>query len=250
MKTWPLLFVFLLSAAASKIEATPSTLFWTNATTEVQATGTAAINSNNFFTVFNNRGKHSSLPPDVGVTLGIFTWHDIKAEAGIDYLGGTDYPLFFNAKLGVGANKLFANAPSFSVGIFNAGTKAGVTNQNVVDFVFGFPLPLFSSDSKFYVGGFAGSKSIGPERQGAWAGINCPFSPAKDCEGKDYHKWEFSADYASGNNIIGGGGFAFTYYFTPAISLQSGPAWFNDAKLNGQWKWSVQVTINIPVFKP
>jgi len=53
-----------------------------------------------------------------------------------------------------------------------------------------------------------------------------------------------AADYASGKNYIGGGGFGMYHYFTKDISLLTGPVWFNDHAINGQWKWTVQLDIN------
>ena len=34
------------------------------------------------------------------------------------------------------------------------------------------------------------------------------------------------------------------HYFTKDISLLTGPVWFNDHAINGQWKWTVQLDIN------
>ena len=66
----------------------------------------------------------------------------------------------------------------------------------------------------------------------------------KDAAGNEYNKWTFAADYASGKNFIGGGGFGMYYFFTKDISLLTGPVWFNDHVINGQWKWTVQLDIN------
>ena len=72
-----------------------------------------------------------------------------------------------------------------------------------------------------------------------------PFWKTKDQSGTAYSKWAFLADYASGKNTIGGGGVAIKYYVTPRCSLLTGPVWFNDRTLNGKWKWSVQVDLDL-----
>jgi len=74
------------------------------------------------------------------------------------------------------------------------------------------------------------------------------FLPVKDKEGNEFNRIVFAADYASGNNAIGGGGFGLYYYFTKDISLLTGPVWFNDQGINGKWKWTTQLDINVPVF--
>lgn len=90
---------FLLLLNLRLVEATPSTTYWTVCTTDIQGDGVWHIGVDNYFTVFNRRDHGSSFPPDVGLTYGLFNWHDLASEVGIDYLGGTDDPIFFNAKL-------------------------------------------------------------------------------------------------------------------------------------------------------
>ncbi len=242
----------LLLTTCSLLEAGPTCLFWTNCTTDVLPTGTGDIELYNYFSVFNRRGHGSSFAPDVGFSLGIFSWQEWSAEAGIDYLGGTNDPLFFNAKAGIVENKLFSHAPSFSIGIFNVGTRtrtSGRTNQDIVDIVFGKALPKCIGGT-FYVSGFKGNRAMGKNRAGFMVGYTIPWHPAKDCHGTEYEKWAFTADYASGKNTIGGGGFALSHYFNPNICIETGPVWFNSAKINGKWKWSVQIYIHLPIFRP
>ncbi len=75
------------------------------------------------------------------------------------------------------------------------------------------------------------------------------FLPVKDKDGNDeYNKLVLAADYASGNNVIGGGGVGVYYYFTKDISLLTGPVWFNEQDINGKWKWTIQLDINVDVL--
>lgn len=53
-----------------------------------------------------------------------------------------------------------------------------------------------------------------------------------------------AADYASGDNAIGGGGVGLYYYFTKNIAILAGPVWFNDKAINGKMKLTMQVDIN------
>lgn len=243
---------FFLVLNLSIIEGTPSTVFWTPCTTDIYATGTGHIDEDNYFTVFNRRGHDSFFPPDTGFEIGIFSWNDWSVEAGIDYLGGTDDPLFFNIGIGLPEDKLFCHAPSFKVGFFNAGTRYhsfNRTNQNIVDIIIGKSLPDWIG-GRFCVGGFSGSRAIGKNQQGFMVSYQRSFCPAKYCGDKDYFKWVLCADYASGKNTIGGGGVGIYYYFTPDISILTGPVWFNSRKINGDWKWSVQIDISFSVFEP
>lgn len=250
MKKNILLFACLL-IPFFQIQATPSSVFWTVCTTDVYSTGTGHIDEDNYFSVFNRRGKGASFPPDTGFEIGIFTIRNLKAEAGIDYLGGTDDPLFFNIGIAVEEGKLFDQSPAFKVGFFNAGTRyqgKNKTNQNIVDFIVGKSLPNCLG-GRFCVGGFSGSKTIGKNRQGFMVSYQRPFCSVKDCNGKEYFKWVLCGDYASGKNTIGGGGVGIYYYFTPNISILTGPVWFNSAQINGKWKWSIQIDISFSLFE-
>lgn len=231
----------------SILEATPTSLFWTNCTTDIVTTGTATINIINCFTIFNRVGQGSYFSPDAGATLGLFSWKDLSMEVGIDYLGGTDYPLFFNGKIGIAEDKLFANAPAVNLGIFSVGTKKDKTDQNICDLILGKSL---KSGVRLFLGAFAGNNALGPVRSGVMGGFDYAFLPATSPEGKEYKKWLLAADYATGNNLIGGGGIGLTHYFSTDSFLQAGPVWFNDRTLNGRWKVLLQFCANLSIFKP
>lgn len=243
--------LLLLFVNFSILEGTPSSVLWTVCTTDVYATGIGHIDVDNYFTVFNRRGHGSFFSPDIGFELGAFSWKDLSAEAGIDYLGGTDDPLFFNLGISLPEDKLFRHGPSLKVGIFNFGTRYhghNRTNENIVDIIIGKTLPDWLG-GRFCIGGFSGSRAMGKNRQGFMVSYQRSFCPAKYCGDKDYFKWVLCADYASGKNTIGGGGVGVYYYFTPDISILTGPVWFNSAKINGKWKWTVQIDISFSVFE-
>ncbi len=240
------------------LSATPSSVFWTVCTTDVYNTGIGHIDVDNYFTVFNKRGCGSAFLPDVGLEAGIFSLKDWKAEAGVDYIGGANDPLFFNFGMGIAEGKLFEESPSFKVGIFNIGThhknfrrrnyyyeKFGRTDQNIVDVILGKDLPEWMGGGRFFVAGFSGSRAMGKNRQGFMVAFTQAFCPETYCDGTEYNRWVFCADYASGKNTIGGGGFGVYYYFTPYISILNGPVWFN---VRQHWKWTVQIDISFKMF--
>lgn len=239
-----------MSVSMSTLIATPTSVFWTNCTTDVYEPGEVHIDEDNYFTIFNRRGHGTAFPPDTGVEFGLFSVGDFNVEAGIDYFGGTTDPLFFNAGIGAAEDMFFTSAPSIKLAIFGAGTRyhgRDKTNYNIVDLILGKTIPG-AIGGRFFLGGFRGSRTMGKDQQGVMVGYQRLFCPEKYQGKTEYHKWIFSADYASGKNIIGGGGFAVGYYFTPDISLLTGPVWFNSKKLNGNWKWSVQIDIGFSLF--
>jgi hypothetical protein len=172
-------------------------------------------------------------------------------EVGIDVLEPSDYPIFFNLKMGSPEGALFSGSPALEAGIINAGTKRDVTSYNIGYVVIGKSIPGLG---RLSVGPYVGNSRVLVDAQGrkentGWmAGFDRSFLPARDAQGNEFNRLVLAADYASGKNALGAGGFGLYYYFTKDISLLTGPVWFNDEAINGKWKWSIQLDINAPSF--
>ena len=273
--------VFLSLIVEGTVFATPSTTYWTPATSDVQPFNVWHIGVDNYFRLYQtqedrDKGQGMTLPTDVGLTVGVLPYEKINMEVGIDYLGPAVFAhpalrsmgssFLFNAKLGTPEGAFLGGwFPALNLGIFNVGTKSGVTSMNIVDFLVGKTLGRFG---RIHGGGYYGNPgsvlmnkngcvpgstvSLGcapgqaadHQNTGGMVGYDYGFMPVKDKAGNEYNKWVFAADYASGKNYIGGGGFGMYHYFTKDISLLTGPVWFNDHAINGQWKWTVQLDIN------
>jgi len=233
--------------------ATPSTTYWTPATTDIQPFGILHLGVDNYFTVFRKtKNGASAFGTDGGLTIGVLPFEKLQMEVGIDLIEPTDYPISFNAKLGTPENSLFKESPALNIGIFNVGTKKDITNQNIVFGLVGKTIPVLG---RLFVGLYIGNskalvdKNGDKENTGFMIGFDRGFFPAKDTEGNSYNKLVFAADYASGKNSIGGGGVGLYYYFTKDISLLTGPVWFNEKEINGKWKWTIQLDINVDPVK-
>lgn len=262
--------------------ATPSTTYWTPSTSDIQAFNVWHLGVDNYFRLSRtteelNNGQFDSFPTDVGLTVGVLPFEKLNMEVGIDGLfpGTRVHPvlrsisssLLFNAKIGTPEGAFFGEwFPAFNVGIFNVGTKSEVTNMDIVDVIVGKTLGPFG---RIHAGGYYGNPDAVLMRQGGckpnssnaalvcaggangklansggMVGYDYGFWKVKDAAGNEYNKWTLAADYASGKNFIGGGGVGMYHYFTKDISLLTGPVWFNDHVINGQWKWTVQLDIN------
>jgi len=222
--------------------ATPSTTYWTPAVSDVQPYGVWHIGVDNYFTVDKklSSGVQGAFPTDIGVTVGVLPFDKVQIEIGVDALYSSDNPYYFNAKIGTPENAWFPGSPALNAGIFNVGTKKDATDYNILDVVVGKTLPW--SLGRIHAGGYLGKRSLlvsaeGKEQASGWM-VGYDRYLVKD-------KLLFAADYASGDNAIGGGGFGVYYFFTKDVSLLVGPVWFNDKGLNGSEKWTIQLDINI-----
>lgn len=252
-KRWIFLGLASVLVWTSMASATPSTTYWTPATMDIQPFGILHFGVDNYFTVFKKADDGGGdFPTDVGLTIGVLPYEKLQMEVGVDLLESSDDPWYFNAKLGTPEESLFKCSPGLSVGVYNVGTKSGVTNQNVFYGMIGKTIPYVG---RLTVGPYIGNGDVlvdgngKKDNKGFMIGFDRGFLPAKDSEGNEYKKVVLAADYASGKNLIGGGGVGVNYYFTKDISLLTGPVWFNDTAVNGKWKWTLQLDINADPVK-
>lgn len=243
------------------LNATPTTLFWTTVTTDIVPTGSIHFDCDDYFTL-NRRDvgfRNSRFPTDIGLTYGLFDWNNLKFEIGVDYLAATLDPWYFNAKMGIAENLLFEGAPSAAIGIYDIGTRHrnsyrgwfsavvhSRTDQNIAYYSVGKTLS-WVDNFRIFLGGYHLNSFFGTPN-GVLAGFDYMFMADTYYDNTKYFKWCFAADWASGDNIQGGGGGSVTYYFTPGINVQTGPVFFNSSQWNGRWKWSIQLNITIALF--
>lgn len=233
-----LLFLFVQS---NLLYATPSSTFWTPCTIDIQPAGVTHLGVDNYFG-FNSNNPLDVFPTDIGPEWGAKLTKKLAMEYGFDVLSSPSVtPFLLNTKLGYRENVLSKNAPALQLGFFNFGIERnGVDNrQNIVYLTTGKTLPNKKTRlmGSYYIGNSNVLKSSTGEAQntGYMIAMDHQLVPGK---------WVLAADYASGKNAIGGGGFGVYYYFTKDISLLTGPVWFNDSGINGSTKMTVQLDIN------
>ncbi len=244
-KITSILVVALIVGLSSYAYATPSTEFWTPDVIDIQPYGVPHLGIDDYFTVNRKLSDSgSAFPTDVGLTIGVLPFKKIQMEIGIDAFEPSDYPYLFNAKIGTPEDSLFNGSPGFSIGIFDAGTKPTVTGYNIGDAVIGKTIPYIG---RLHVGYYYGNEKllVNGEGKSENQGWMVAFDRTIVNIGQ---KWmdsiAFAADYASGKNLVGGGGFGLFFYFTKDIDVLTGPVWFNDTKINGRWKWTTQLDVN------
>jgi hypothetical protein len=197
----------LHAAIAATAWATPSTLIWIPST-DVQAHRTWHLGVDDYFPP----GAGTSAPTDVGVTYGGTRW-----EAGLDYLGGTDDPVSFNAKVQVLDEARHGAAAA--VGIYGVGTESHTTAYNIG---YGLVSKTFLG-TRVTVGYFAGREHVlGPDNGGLLFGIDRSLTP----------KWWAAADYQEGDSAFGATSIGVAYSFALNASLIVGWVDFHDRALD------------------
>lgn len=229
--------------------ATPSTNYWAPTTTGVQGFGVLHLTYDSYV------ATDAMYPIDLGLTIGVLPWSAVQAEVGVDVLyptldadgEGMSVPVYLNGKLGGAEDVAFPWQPAWSVGIYNLGFESDVTDYDLLYALIGHTIPGAGAAS---IGGYYGlnedlmTSSGGDKAQaGLLAGY---FSPPIDLPVIDHIN--LTADVQTGENGFGGGGAGVYLYFTPAISLLTGPVFFFDPDKQpggNSWMWTAQLDVDL-----
>lgn len=254
--------IVILLGTTRSVFATPSTTFWTPMTQDIQPYGVLHLGIDNYFRlstpVTNTNG---AFPTDMTApTIGVLPFKRFQMETGVDYFANTPHPWLFNAKFGSPEGSFSKYQPALEIGVFMAGKKFDLKpgesrlDYDVVYGVVGKTIPKVGRVSAGpYIGNHAALVSSDGRYQnvGFMTAFDHSFVPVTGKDGSvEYSKLVFAADYQSGKNALGAAGGGLYYYFTSDISLLVGPTFFNDKDLNGSWRLSTQLDINLPKLNP
>jgi hypothetical protein len=253
--------VATLLASATAAHATPSTTFWTPATTYVQPYLIPHITYDSYV------GEQAQIQNDYGLTMGFLPFEKLQGEIGVDvFLPGVVNPntggkttvgdnTYLNLKLGIPESAYAPWQPGISAGIQSVGFAKDYSDFKHLHGEVG---KTFDKIGNVTVGGYYGLNdklyvsSSGSKNQ---AGFMASYTtPDINLNLVGLNKITFMADYASGNNVFGAYGAAIGLYFTPAIDILTGPVWFNDkdlarATFGSDFFWSVQLDVDIDFRK-
>ncbi len=221
--------------------ATPSTQIWIPST-DIQAYKTLHLGLDNYIRTTSKGGGANTY--DAGITAGILPFEKLQMEVGIDYMeAGTNsvadqHPIYFNGKIGTPEDSLFKFSPALAVGIYNAGTKAGVTGQNIAYGLAAKTLPIIG---RFSVGGFHGAETVlgSGQNNGVLASWDRTMSEISD-------KLWLAVDYQSGNSFMGATSFGVSWAFAKNVSVIVGYDIYNNVQTGGKNTVTTQLDINFP----
>jgi hypothetical protein len=235
-------------AGAQGALATPSTVFWTPATTYTQP---FLVPHLTYDTYFSELGAY---PIITGLTVGVIPSDVIQGEVGFDlfYPSKGKAALLLNGKLTLVEDKLFNGQPGLSVGIMNVGFEKDVTDYNMLHATLGKGF----SFGTISVGGYYGLNdklfvnAAGEKEQAGFIGSYV--TPDVVLGLKGLEKINFFGDVQTGNNVFGAWGLGVGLYFTSAIDLLMGPVFFNEPTLQPggvSWMWTMQVDVDLDFAK-
>ncbi len=243
-----------LLAAAASARATPSTTYWTPATTYVQPYLVPHITYDTYF------GETGNYPIDTGLTMGVLPFEKLQAEIGFDLNyavpGYTKGGFLLNAKLGVPEGAFGDWFPGISAGVFGVGLQTDKTKpgQNNYDVFHAEISKTIGPVGNLIVGGYVGNKDLLVDETGAKSnagllvGYNTPDIPVGL---PGLNKIVLAADVQTGKNAMAAAGGGIYLYFTPAIDLLTGPVFFLNDKLQpggSKMLWTVQLDVDVELL--
>jgi hypothetical protein len=252
-----LLFTATIATIAFEINATPSTQIWIPST-DVQGFGVLHLGWDSYIKTESHAGIYEPTCTNGGITVGILPFKNLGLEIGIDYRdmsANHQYPIYFNAKLGVPEDAFFKYMPAIAVGTFDLGTKSSgsiLTNFNITYGLIAkniWKLGRFSAG--YYVGNDKALLVAKKDDQGVLLSWDRTLSELSD-------KFWLAVDYMGANNSYGALSFGASYAVTPDASFIIGYDIWNDINVNvppaspafkPKPTMTVQVDINLPAIQ-
>lgn len=248
MKQLPrVLAATIVALAAARASATPSTTFWTPATTYTQPYLVPHLTYDTYV------AEQGMLANDYGLTMGILPFEKLQAEIGFDvfYPGYTQNGFYLNGKVTLPEGAYASWQPGVSLGIQSVGFRSDINDYNHLHLTIG---KTFAGVGSFAVGAYHGlTKSLyqlPTETKAEQTGFMASYvSPDIKVGLPGLDKIVLVGDYASGKNYFGGGGVGASLYFTPAISLLTGPVWFPKGAAATDFMWTFQLDVDVELLK-
>jgi hypothetical protein len=242
-----LLYIAAIVTIAFEINATPSTQIWIPST-DVQGFGVLHLGWDSYIKTESHDGVYEGTVTNGGITVGVLPFKKVGLEIGIDYRdisANHQYPVYFNAKLGIPEDAFFKYMPAIAVGSFDLGTKtsgSSLTNYNIA---YGLIAKNIWKLGRFSVGYYNGNdKALMVEKKdanGLLASWDRTISEISD-------KLWLAIDYMGAKNSYGAVSFGLSYAIVPDASFIIGYDIFND-KNSYKPTTTVQIDMNLPAIQ-
>ncbi len=219
------LAVGALLLCARAAQATPSTTFWTPATTYVQPYLVPHITYDTYV------AEKGAFQNDYGLTVGVLPFEKLQGEVGIDSFmpGLARDNLYLNGKLVVPEGAFGDAVPGVSFGIMGVGLKKDVSDFDILHLEVGKTFPVIGN---LVLGGYHGLNDkllVSSDGKKEQSGLMAAWtSPDVVLNLPGLTKINFMADVQTGKNAFGAWGAGIGLYFTPAIDILTGPVFFFD----------------------
>lgn len=250
MKKHIITAVILLVLVSEYSFSTPTTQIWIPSS-DYQKWKTMHIGIDNYIRTQKVLGIRGAGIFDLGLTTGLLPFEKFQGEIGVDYLSMgdsnyDDYPLYFNAKIGMPEGALFKGSPALAFGAYNIGLKKNLTNYNIVYGIIAKTIPVLGRLSAGYYNGngkILVDENLNKANGGLLLSWDRTMSEISD-------KLWLAVDYQGGKNYLGSLNFGGSWAFSDNVSVILGydiynnkNAFYNTNNTNAN-SFTIQVDIN------
>ena len=247
----PLIIATVLFVLSSELSfSTPSTQIWIPST-DFQKWKTMHLGLDNYIRTEKINGIRGAGIFDLGLTTGLLPFEKFQGEIGVDYLymgddNYDDYPIYFNAKIGLPENSLFKNSPAMVLGAFNFGLKKNLTNYNIIYGEIAKTIPVLG---RLTVGYYTGNEKVLVDENLKKANSGLLLSWDRTMSEISDKLW-LAVDYQGGKSYIGALNLGAAWVFSKNVSVIFGydiynnkNAYYNTNDQNAN-SFTAQVDIN------
>jgi hypothetical protein len=229
---------------------TPSTQIWIPST-DFQKWKTIHLGLDNFIRTERTNGVRGAGIFDLGLTTGLLPFEKIQGEIGVDYLSMGDsnydnYPVYFNAKIGMPEGAMFKGSPAIAIGVYNIGLKKNLTDYNILYGAVAKTIPVFG---RVTVGYYSGNKKVLVDENLNKANTGLLLSWDRTMSEISDKLW-IAVDYQGGKNYLGALNIGASWAFSKNVSVILGygiynnkNAYYNTGNQNAS-TFTAQVDIN------
>jgi hypothetical protein len=208
--------------------ATPSTQIWIPST-DFQKWKTMHLGLDNYIRNNKINGIRGAGMFDLGLTTGLLPFEKLQGEIGADYLSMgdnnyDDYPIYFNAKIGLPEGALFKSSPAIALGAYNIGLKKNLTNYNILYGVIAETIPILG---RLTVGYYTGNDKVLVDENLKKANSGVLLSWDRTMTEISDKFW-LAVDYQGGKNYLGALNFGASWAFSKNVSLIFGYDIYNN----------------------
>jgi len=166
---------------------------------------------------------------DAGLTTGLLPFEKFQGEIGVDYLymgdnNYDDYPIYFNAKIGLPEAALFKNSPAITLGAYNFGLKRNLTNYNIIYGAIAKTIPILG---RLTIGYYTGNDKVLIDENLKKENSGFLFSWDRTMTEISDKLW-VAVDYQGGKSYLGALNFGAAWAFSKNVSVIFGYDIYNN----------------------
>ncbi len=219
--------VITLIMAYGIASSTPSTQIWIPST-DIQAAGTVHLGHDTYIKTESQNGVTEPTVTNTGITIGVLPYQKVQMEIGIDYRdtgGEHEYPLYFNAKIGIPEDTIFNGSPAISLGGYDFGTEHNVTNYNIF---YALVSKNIGKLGRFSLGYYTGNEDLLVDLNGKKDNSGILLSWDRTITEISQKLWA-AIDYMGGENVYGAFSFGIGWRFASNVGVILGYDIYNES---------------------